>query len=111
MKIAINVSIGDYVDRHSILVIKQEKGLNVKDEIEQYQELDEINYNYFLNIIKAINLQLWDLEDRKRKKVERYTSEESDVAYLITMLNDLRHETKKRIDMFYNSDLTERKSH
>lgn len=111
MKIAINVSIGDYVDRHSILVIKQEKGLSVENEIEQYHELDETNYNYFLNIIKAINLQLWDLEDRKRKRVERYSPEESDVAYLITMLNDLRHETKKRIDMFYNSDLTERKSH
>ena len=35
MKIEISVSIGDYVDRHSILVIKQEKGLNVKDEIEK----------------------------------------------------------------------------
>ena len=111
MKVAINVSVGDYIDRHSILVIKQEKGLDVELEIEQYEDLHDSNYFYFLDIMKAINLQLWDLEDRKRKGVERYSSEESDVAYLITILNDLRHETKKRIDLFYDSELTERKSH
>ena len=65
----------------------------------------------FINAVGVANTQNFSVGDRKRKKVERYTSEESDVAYLITMLNDLRHETKKRIDMFYNSDLTERKSH
>ena len=111
MKVTIEISVGDYIDRHSILVIKQEKGLNVELELEQYNILDDVNYFYFLNIMKAINLQLWDLEDRKRKGVERYSNDESNVAFLITQLNDLRHETKKRIDVFYNSELTERKSH
>ena len=111
MKVTIEISVGDYIDRHSILVIKQEKGLDVNLELEQYNILDDVNYFYFLNIMKAINLQLWDLEDRKRKGVERYSNDESNVAFLITQLNDLRHETKKRIDVFYNSELTERKSH
>lgn len=111
MKVTIEISVGDYIDRHSILVIKQEKGLDVELELEQYNILDDVNYFYFLNIMKAINLQLWDLEDRKRKGVERYSNDESNVAFLITQLNDLRHETKKRIDVFYNSELTERKSH
>lgn len=111
MKVTIEISVGDYIDRHSILVIKQEKGLDVELELEQYNILDDVNYFYFLNIMKAINLQLWDLEDRKRKGVERYSNDESNVAFLITQLNDLRHETKKRVDVFYNSELTERKSH
>lgn len=111
MKVTIEISVGDYIDRHSILVIKQEKGLDVELELEQYNILDDVNYFYFLNIMKAINLQLWDLEDRKRKGVERYSNDESNVAFLITQLNDLRHETKKRVDIFYNSELTERKSH
>ena len=55
--------------------------------------------------------ELWDLEDVKRKGVERYSKEESDVAFLITQLNDLRHETKKRIDIYFKSEFTERKSH
>ena len=56
-------------------------------------------------------MQLWDLEDIKRKKLDRYSKKESDIAMLITQLNDLRHETKKRIDIYFGSDFTEMKSH
>ena len=47
----------------------------------------------------------------KRKDVERYSKKEYDTAFLITQLNDLRHETKKRIDIYFKSDFTEKKSH
>ena len=43
--------------------------------------------------------------------MERYSKEESDTALLITQLNDLRHETKKRIDIYFQSEITEKKSH
>ena len=114
MKIATAISVGDYLDRLSILKIKKEKGLDVENELTNYHhrliDLDD-GHNYYLNIIKAINLQLWDLEDAKRKDVERYSKKESDTAFLITQLNDLRHETKKRIDIYFGSDFTEKKSH
>ena len=114
MKVEIEMSVGDYLDRLSILKIKEEKGLDVKEELQYYHHrlitLDD-GHDYYLNIIKAINLQLWDLEDAKRKGVERYSKEESDVAFLITQLNDLRHETKKRVDSYFKSEFTERKSH
>ena len=114
MKIATAISVGDYLDRLSILKIKKEKGLDVENELTNYHhrliDLDD-GLNYYLNIIKAINLQLWDLEDVKRKDVERYSKKESDTAFLITQLNDLRHETKKRIDIYFGSDFTEKKSH
>jgi len=114
MKIEIEISVGDYLDRLSILKIKEEKGLDVDEEMKYYHHrLIDLNdgHNYYLNIIKAINLQLWDLEDAKRKGVERYSKQESDTAFLITQLNDLRHETKKRIDIYFKSDFTEKKSH
>ena len=43
--------------------------------------------------------------------LKRYSKKESDIAFLITQLNDLRHETKKRIDAYFGSDFTEMKSH
>ena len=111
MKIKVNISVSEYIDKYSILKIKEEKGLNVKAELDQYKPMLYTGFNYYLNIMIAINSQLWDLEDIKRKSVERLTKEESDTAFLITQLNDLRHETKKRIDIFFNSDITEKKSH
>ena len=114
MKVEIKVSVGDYLDRLSILEIKKLKGLDVSKEMAAYHHrlinLD-VGYDFYLNIIKSINLQLWDLEDIKRKKLERYSKKESDIALLITQLNDLRHETKKRIDAYFGSDFTEMKSH
>jgi len=114
MKLTIETSVADFLDRWSILLIKLDKGLDVDKELVNYAgkiKKHEPAHDYYLNIIKAINLQLWDLEDRKRKVVERYSKEESDVAFLITQLNDLRHETKKRIDIYFQSEFTERKSH
>lgn len=114
MSIDVKVSVGDFLDRWSILLIKQDKGLDVDNELIYYVGKIKKHmpaHDYYLHIIKSINLQLWDLEDRKRKGVERYSREESDVAFLITQLNDLRHETKKRIDIFFQSEISEKKSH
>mgnify|MGYP003322379777 FL=1 len=51
------------------------------------------------------------MEDRKRKQVDRYSKQESDVAFLITHLNDLRFRVKKSADVFFNSSISEEKSH
>jgi hypothetical protein len=108
----VEISMGDYVDRHTILDIKKDNGLDVDIELNIYEDmLPDDFYKYYFNILKSINSQLWILEDRKRKGVERYSTDESDVAFIITSLNDLRHETKKRIDQFFKSEMTEKKSH
>lgn len=114
MKINLNLSVGDFIDRYSILQIKRKNKIDVSVEISQYEEVlivNDDNFKYYFSILMAINSQLWDLEDRKRKGVERYSSEESDVSYLITQLNDLRHAVKKKADEFFVSDITEKKSH
>lgn len=111
--ITIEISIAEYIDRFSILLIKEEKGLDVSKELTQYESMDLMFYGFdhYLGVMRAINEELWDLEDYKRKGVERFSREESDTAFLITQLNDLRHETKKRIDIYFNSEITEKKSH
>ena len=114
MNIQIKTSVGAFLDRWSILLIKEQKGLDVEKELSDYTKNlkpDFQDWGYYLRILEAINGELWELEDVKRKVVDRYSRHESDVAFLITQLNDLRHETKKRIDIFFNSDFTEKKSH
>jgi len=113
MKIEIEISMAEYIDKYSILLIKQDHELDVSKELEQYESLDleYPGFDYYLGIMLAINEQLWDLEDVKRKGVERFSKEESDTAFLITQINDLRHETKKRIDIYFGSEITEKKSH
>lgn len=110
----ISVSAGDFIDRMSILKIKESNGLDVSVELKQYSKnkiTESKEFEYFVSILESINRQLWDLEDRKRKHVSRYSKEESDVALLITLLNDMRHEAKKRADSFFESDISEKKSH
>ena len=115
MKIVGPVSVGDFLDRMSILEIKLEEGLNVKDELEFYQsrkvDLEKRGFEHYFAIIKRINEELWKLEDEKRKTVKRYSQEYSDVSTLITQLNYLRYQTKIRIDIYFDSDIREQKSH
>jgi len=115
MLLSANLSAGDFLDRLSILQIKSEKGLDVATELIEYQrrlpEFEERGLNSYLRVIKTINLALWDLEDTKRTQVERYSADYSNVSELITQLNDLRFQTKKRIDSYFKSEISEKKSH
>jgi len=115
MLLSANLSAGDFLDRLSILQIKSEHGLNVANEIQEYErqlfEFEEQGLSSYLGVIKSINLALWDLEDIKRTQVERYTPQYSNVSELITQLNDLRYQTKKRIDSYFKSEISEKKSH
>ena len=88
MKIEIPISVGDFIDRLSILEIKKENKLSVDKELEIYynisKNLDPQTFVYFKNIIKSINLSLWDIEYKKRQKSVRYTNEYSDLSTLTT---------------------------
>lgn len=110
------ISVGEFLDRLSILEIKAENGLNVSNEISKYviekEKLSRrIGFEYYFRLIHTINNSLWKLEDIKRTNVTRYTEEYSDVATLITQFNDLRFQTKKKIDEYFESEISEQKSH
>ena len=115
MIITLPSSVGDFMDRLSILEIKEANGLDVSKERAAFEDGKELliqrGFDHYMSIIKTINLCLWSLEDEKRTNVERYTADYSDVSTLIAQLNDLRHQTKRRIDEYFDSEFTEKKSH
>ena len=115
MKINTSISAGDFLDHLSILEIKKQNGLNVDIELDGYlvniKEFEQVGFDAFKSILRQINEQLWVLEDIKRTGVERYSTQYSNVSTLITQLNDLRYQTKKRIDLYFGSEITEMKSH
>jgi len=115
MKINTSISAGDFLDRLSILEIKKQNALNVDIELNEYlvniKEFEQVGFEAYKSILKQINEQLWILEDIKRTSVERYSTQYSNVSTLITQLNDLRYQTKKKIDVYFGSEITEVKSH
>lgn len=115
MKLMIEVSVGDFIDRLSILEIKKVNGLEVTEELSHYSEsinlLDPIGFDHYKNLLLSINSRLWILEDQKRKFSERSSEEYSNVSELITQLNDLRFAIKKKADSYFKSTISEKKSH
>lgn len=115
MKITTSISAGDFLDRLSILEIKKQNGLDVDIELDEYlenvNEFEQLGFEAYKTILKQVNECLWILEDIKRTRVERYSEQYSNVSTLITQLNDLRYQTKKRVDLYFESEITEKKSH
>lgn len=111
----VQVSVGDFIDRYSILLIKEELDLDVHRELLEYHEAAEAIqskfFNYYLDMFKKVNTILWDIETDKRSNSSRYTDEYSDLSTLTLHYNDLRHYLKKLVDDFYNSDISEQKNH
>lgn len=80
--------IADVVDRYTILLIKQEHGLNVTDaELEEYC-LVSSGYN-FVDLLN-INSQMWDLEEQISK-----TRSLTEIGRLYV---ELRRLTKRRVE-------------
>ncbi len=97
------------------MIIKKNHGLLVEDELQRMEEknslFSSLGFFHYLNLMIAINSALWDLEGRKRSGITRSDSVYVEVSELITQLNDLRFVTKRKIDDFFESEITEKKSH
>jgi hypothetical protein len=119
----IDISIGELVDKVTILSIKREK---VSDPV----KLENIRKEYDLLVkpmiecgirveseefiaLRAINLKLWHIEDNIRIKEanKAFDQEFIDLARSVYFTNDDRAEIKKRINISYNSDLVEEKEY
>lgn len=115
MLLSANVSAGDFLDRLSILRIKESHGLDVATEIAEYEKqldlFEKRGLTYFMELLLSINRAMWELEDRKRNSVKRKTEDYDNVSELITQLNDIRYQVKKRIDIYFKSEISEKKSH
>ena len=116
MKITVPISVGDFIDRYSILQIKHTKGLCVHQERSEYdkarEQFSERPFGHYAHMFMAINDRLWQLEDEKRcKDLVAGSDDYVEIAELITHLNDLRYQIKKSADKHFGSEIQEKKSH
>ena len=116
------ISIGELVDKITILEIKKNKLQNSKLE-NVLKELSflrklmakhqiEITDNLFTQL-KEINQKLWNIEDqiRIKEKNKEFDNIFIELARSVYFANDKRSEIKKRINRLSNSEITEEKSY
>lgn len=120
----IEVSIGEVVDKMTILSIKENR---IRDEVKKNNVSKENNYlkmsliemGYIdrfskeIDELTRINETLWDIEDKIREKEEKkeFDSEFIELARAVYMTNDKRFEVKKKINSMSDSLFTEEKSY
>ena len=118
------ISLGEIVDKISILIIKQK---NITDEIKldhvkkeldflqktlmNYVQQEEIN-NYLENLIN-INSKLWNIEDdiRECERKKLFDQTFIDLARSVYFTNDERAKVKNDINKKFGSELVEVKSY
>jgi|TARA_B110000438_G_scaffold282952_1_gene310473 hypothetical protein len=124
-KIFTEISAGELVDKITILEIKKIKITNEKKLIEINKELislkvtfnkfipdDTIIKNY-IEDLKKVNSQLWDIEDGKRnaEKKQSFDEEFINLARSVYKINDERAEIKLKINQALGSNIKEVKSY
>ena len=124
-KIIIEVSVGELLDKISILEIKKEKIKDteklkfinneysiLKDQLKKNVKSDE-KLNQMYQLLKDLNFKLWEIEDDKRKCEknkdfgERFIQLSRDVHFL----NDNRAKIKLEINNYSGSEIKEIKEY
>ena len=125
MEVNIPVSLGELLDKISILEIKnkkisnESKLLNIKKELSGLKiVLKELDINMskandlYENLYK-INLSLWEIEDSIRllEKNESFGKDFVKLARSVYITNDKRFEVKNKINKLFQSQYIEEKSY
>ena len=123
MKIKADISVGELIDKISILEIKlekisdPEKNNNIKIELDLLEsfykkiknnELDEIK-----DKLKNTNLKLWHVEDEIRacEKNKDFGDNFIELARSVYITNDQRFDLKNSINELFSSEIKEVKSY
>lgn len=125
MSINIEISIGEFWDKITILQIKadrikdKDKLINITKELNQLvnhwkkSSHNEIEIDAELKKLRHINEQLWDIEDNIRDKelAQEFDDVFVELARSVYFINDKRAEVKKEINKKMGSSLVEEKSY
>ena len=114
------ISIGELVDKITILEIKKNKLQNSKLEnvLKELSFLRKLMEKHQIEItddlftqLKEINLTLWNIEDqiRIKEKNKEFDNIFIELARSVYFKNDKRAEIKKSINRLSNSEITEEK--
>ena len=116
----IEVSIGEIVDKYTILLIKEKRILDPKKlsnvtKERQYIEFiladHGFNHTDFVDRLVAVNETLWDIEDRIRTKesLKQFDDEFIALARSVYHTNDERARIKRELNEKTSSDFVEEK--
>lgn len=118
------VSVGELLDKLTILTIKMQrindtdKLNNVMNEFKELKSLaDNISVTVGLDVLYkqllAVNEELWDIEDSKRKheKEQRFDEDFIWLARQVYIKNDYRAKLKREINLLVGSAIIEEKSY
>ena len=122
MKILAPVSLGELIDKITILEIKQSKfnGDQLKNVLQEINSLKHILKQLPVNInvslvekLRKTNHSLWDIEDqiREHERTRNFNSDFVTLARLVYQTNDLRSSIKKEINITHGSSIVEEKSY
>ncbi len=125
MKIQVSVSLGELVDKITILKIKSKK-INdstklsyVHDELKELEatlnelHLDASKMDEFLCDLERINLELWEIEDqiREKEREKLFDAEFIELARKVYLTNDQRFLIKNNCNQTFGSRFKEVKSY
>ncbi len=125
MALKVEVSVGELLDKVTILEIKSEriadagKVANVNKELEILRQtwadspLSKHDVTTQIAQLKQVNEALWDIEDNIRRKeaAQEFDDEFVKLARAVYHENDVRAAVKKEINTMLGSDLVEEKSY
>lgn len=123
MNILVEVSLGELVDKISILRLKM---IHIKDpskvkaatkeESILYDSLKALNLEnieFHLEKLQKINAKLWKIEDdiRLKEKAKAFDDEFIELARSVYVVNDERFKAKDGVNQAYGSNIVEVKSY
>jgi len=124
-KIYIETSVGELIDKITILEIKKKKILEensvteinkeyslLKKSLESNVKIDE-NLKKLWDELKVINLKLWEIEDGKRlaEKNQKFDKSFIELARNVYKFNDKRSKIKNEINKISGSNIKEIKKY
>jgi hypothetical protein len=125
MSLSADISVGEFLDKITILEIKSEriadpdKLVNIRKELEllrstwQASPYARVDLDADVAELKRINGMLWDIEDRIREKeaAREFDGDFIELARLVYITNDQRAAVKRRVNLKAGSGLVEEKSY
>tara|TARA_B100001057_G_C22376206_1_gene766603 strand:- start:179 stop:553 length:375 start_codon:yes stop_codon:yes gene_type:complete len=120
--VAVPISLGELVDKITILEIKEyklenNKAKNVINELNQLtiilNNLDFVIKEKLIDNLREVNKNLWEIEDliRLKEKENNFDDEFIKLARAVYKNNDERSKIKRNINIIYKSDIIEEKSY
>lgn len=113
-EIKIPISVGELLDKISILSIKSQHTTNesVKKELQDLTKIaqeSQVYDKFYISELLSVNSKLWDIENELRvlEKSQIFHQEFIELARSVYITNDLRSSIKKEINEKYRSTYKE----